>query len=60
MFALVRESAIVTKVPVQLVATVRCNTNFVPLAAVHHVTECDPDVQLSAEEYRVTELVHVL
>jgi hypothetical protein len=60
MFALVRDSATVTRLPVQVVATVRCSTNFEPLAAVHHVTECDPDVQLSAEEYRVTEFVHVL
>ena len=44
----------------QLVATMRCKMNFEPLAAVHQVTECDPDVQLSAEEYSVTELVQVL
>ena len=60
MFALVSEFATVTRVPVQLVATVRCRMNFDPLAAVHQVTEFEPDVQLSAEEYSVTELVQVL
>jgi uncharacterized membrane protein YfbV (UPF0208 family) len=46
-FALVSELAIVTSEPVQLVATTRWSTNFVPLAAVHHVTECVPEPQLS-------------
>jgi hypothetical protein len=45
--ALVRELAIVTSDPVQLVATARCRMNFVPLAAVHQVTECVPDAHVS-------------
>jgi hypothetical protein len=59
-FALVNESAIVTRVPVQLAASVRCSRNFEPLAAVHHVTECVPETQASDDSYSVTELVQVL
>jgi hypothetical protein len=46
-FALVKESAIVTRVPVQLEASERCSRNLEPLAAVHHVTECVPEAQAS-------------